>query len=102
MKIGVVAYSVIDFFLNVPRRMVFQPDDGGTLHTNAVLAQIARKLARIGALQLGVLRTWGLETHPEPRDAQFHQLLHRVFPDRIGGRKNRQSPTLPSALHAVQ
>ena len=45
--------------LDVVGRVMLEPDDGGPLHANAVLAQLARELPRVGALQLACSATCG-------------------------------------------
>jgi hypothetical protein len=57
---------VLDFGDDVVRGVMLEPDNGRSLHTNAVLAEFARELPRVGALQLVVAGLRRFKAHPEP------------------------------------
>ena len=79
-----------------------RPDDGGTQQLDAVLAQFPRELQRVRALQLVVARVRRFEPHPDPRDAQLHQLAHGVLADGVGRREHVERPGLVALLHEAQ
>ena len=102
MKVSVVGNGVLNFGDDVVRGVMLEPDNGRSLHANAVLSQFARQLPRVGALQLVVAGLRRFEAHPEPGDSEFHQFLHGVFANRISGCKHGHRPRLLPFLHALQ
>ena len=64
--------------------------------------QFAAQLESIGAVQLGVIGTWGFQAQPDRRDADFRQFLIGILGDRIGGRENVERPALAGGLHQRQ
>ena len=83
-------------------RVVLQADDGGAEDADAVLAQFAGEGERVGAVELGVARVRRFEAHPDPGDAEFDQLLHRVLADGVGGGEDVERPSLAVALHVFE
>ncbi len=102
VEIGLVRDGVLDLGGDVFGCVMFQPQNGGPQENDAVLAQFARQLQRVGAFQFGVSGLRRFQTQPDGRDAQFHQFLIAVLPDGVGRRKNIESPTLAGGLHARQ
>jgi hypothetical protein len=80
---------------------MLQPDDGRSLHANAMLTEFARELPSVGALQLVVAGLRRFEAHPEPGHAEFHQFLHGVLANGIGGCKDGHRPRLLPFFHAL-
>ena len=56
VEIGLVRDGVLDLFVDVLGRVMFQPDDGGAQQHDAVLAQFARQLA--GCRRRPAWRSW--------------------------------------------
>src|ERR1017187_10233620 len=94
VQIGLVGEGMLDLFVNVLRRMVFQADDSGAEQHDAVLAQFAGELQGIGAIQLGVVGARGFQAQPDGGDADLGQFLIGVLGDGVGGRENVECPAL--------
>src|SRR4029077_9461363 len=97
-----VANGVVDFVADIFPGVMFEPNDGRALNTNAVLAKFSRELTRVSALEFGVVGLRRFQAHPYPRDAQIDRFLDRVFADRVSRGKHRHSPTLSGPLHALK
>ncbi len=69
---------------------------------DSVAAQLARQFQRVRAVELVVSGARGFQTHPHPRNAQFHQFAHGVLADGVSGGEHVQSPRLRALLHAAQ
>lgn len=102
VEIGFVADGVLDFFGNVGRGMVLQSNHGGTLHADAMLAQLMRELVGVFAFQLGVLGVHRFQAHPDPRHTQLNEFLHRVLANRVCRSEYRQAPAFSRGFHAFQ
>ena len=102
VQIGLVRDGVLDLFVDVLRRVVFQPDNGGAQQHDAVLAQFARELQGIGAIQLGVVGARRFQPEPDGGDADLHQFLIGVLGDGVGRRENVERPAFAGGLHQRQ
>jgi len=102
MEIGLVAASVLDLVGDIGGCMVLQANNRGALHADAVAAQFVGQFARVRALELGVHRVRGLQAHPHPGDAEFHEFLHCVELDGIRGGEHCHAPAFACGLHARQ
>ena len=102
VELGVVADRVIDHFVDVLRRMLFQADDARTEHANPVRLQLANQGNGVGSGQLRVAGVLALQAEPHPVDSQADQLFHRVSPQDVDGAEDVQAPRLAVPLHQVQ
>ena len=85
VEVGIVRHRVLQFGLDILGGMVFQAHNGRTQQFDAVLPELGGQLAGVGSLQFGVLGVGRFQTHPDPRNPQFHQLPHGVLIDGVGG-----------------
>ncbi len=102
MKVGLVGDGRFNFPDNVVRSVVLEADDRRALHPDAMFAKLPGELRKVVALQLAIVRSGRFQTHPHPGNAEFDELQHGVFANRIGGRENRKLPALACLLHPLQ
>ena len=102
VKNRIVADGVIDDRIHVLGRMVFQADDRGTQNADAMRLQTIHDCTRIGSPKLVVGAFFAFQSHPDPADAQPHELVHRVRLQDRGRAEHVQGPAFIVFLHQFE
>ncbi|OPZ95236.1 MAG: hypothetical protein BWY71_02303 [Planctomycetes bacterium ADurb.Bin412] len=102
VEVRVVANGVVNGFIDIFRSVVFQADDGGSQHADAVRLKLPDHFHRIHAMKLSIPAALTLQSDPDPGNTQRDQLLHCVGTDRIGRAEYIKNPGLIVLLHQFQ